>query len=186
MPHAYKTEEELRRAIEKRLRAWQIPYEREVNVGVGNLRADIVTSDTVIEIKRVLTRSEIYQAKGQGLSYCTHLNRSRLVIIGQAPVQQSAYIQSLNIRSAVTEPHVQIVFLDREPWKLNPSRRDINRLRRASSPGNVRRTSSLTQTRAVLALVGLIALIFVAFNLDWIYDVGFPRFIQWLHFITEK
>lgn len=62
--NTFSDEESIRLAVEYRLRQWGIAYEREVSVGVGQLRADIVTADTVIEVKKTLGRSGIYQAKG--------------------------------------------------------------------------------------------------------------------------
>jgi len=114
-------EESVCQVVARHLRDRRIPYEREVEVGAGGLRADFVTPDSVIEVKRVLGRVEIYQAVGQGQTYCRYLQRAKLIVIGQAPKQLAAYQQAQSIRAAVEAPGLQIIFIDREPWQLKSS-----------------------------------------------------------------
>ena len=54
--------------VYKKLKEWGKAPELEKTTPKGG-RADIVTPDTVYEVKRTLTDEKIYQALGQGYSY---------------------------------------------------------------------------------------------------------------------
>jgi hypothetical protein len=77
----------------KVLLANKIKAKRQVVVGSG--RADIVTDEAVIEIKKVLDRQSIQQAVGQAIIYNRILKRKEIWIVGQMPSDwkdiQSAY-----------------------------------------------------------------------------------------------
>jgi hypothetical protein len=160
MPN-FTDEESVCQVVARHLRDRRIPYEREVEVGAGGLRADFVTPDSVIEVKRVLGRAEIYQAVGQGQTYCRYLHRAKLIVIGQAPKQLTAYQQAQSIRAAVEAPGLQIIFIDRELWELKSSgfrlglpARSRTRFQRRSHRRAVR---SSWQIGSVLCLFGLLA-----------------------------
>lgn len=59
-----------------------IPYQREVKNACG--RADIVTADTVYEVKLDLTRPVLFKAMGQVTMYAAALGKPRRVVIGRA------------------------------------------------------------------------------------------------------
>ncbi|QYO62118.1 hypothetical protein [Leptolyngbya sp. 7M] len=63
-----KQEADIRQYIETWLKQQGISFEREVVCGNG-VRADLVTPDMVIEIKKYLNRGAMYQAHGQGVAY---------------------------------------------------------------------------------------------------------------------
>lgn len=58
-----------------------IAYERQVRTPAGV--ADVVTSQTVYEVKLDLTRSALFKAVGQVTLYAAALKRPRRVIIGR-------------------------------------------------------------------------------------------------------
>jgi|GEM_PF-1391685 len=62
-----------------------IPYRSEVVVSESDGRADIVTDDAVIELKKTLTRDSINSAVGQALSYNATLQREKVIILGCKP-----------------------------------------------------------------------------------------------------
>jgi hypothetical protein len=60
-----------------------ISYERQVSTGWG--RADVVTDDTVYEVKLDLTQSVLFKAIGQVTLYAAALKKPRRVIWGRMP-----------------------------------------------------------------------------------------------------
>lgn len=111
-------EEDIRQYIEARLKQKGVAFEREVACGNG-IRADLVTADTVIEIKRRLNRGALYQAYGQGVAYQKLLKKPKLLIIGLAPSSESKYQEAQRIAENVRTESVEIVFIDRDPrWGL--------------------------------------------------------------------
>jgi hypothetical protein len=89
----FSTEEDLETHCMEVLAASRIKAQRQVVVGTG--RADIVTDQAVIEIKKVLDRQSIQQAVGQAVIYNRILKRKEIWIVGQIPSDwkeiQSAY-----------------------------------------------------------------------------------------------
>ena len=111
-------EEDIRQYIEARLKQQGVAFEREVACGNG-IRADLVTPDTVIEIKRRLNRGTLYQAYGQGVAYQKLLNKPKLLIIGLAPTSEAKYQEAQRIAENVRAESVEVVFIDRDPnWGL--------------------------------------------------------------------
>jgi hypothetical protein len=111
-------EEDIRRYIEAWLKQQGISTEREVTCGNG-VRADLVTPDTVIEIKKQLNRGSIYQAYGQGVAYQNLLKKPKLMIIGFAPASETRYQEAQRIAENVQTENVQVVFIDKDPqWGL--------------------------------------------------------------------
>jgi len=115
---SFQQEEEIRQYIEARLKQQGVAVQREVACGNG-IRADLVTSDRVIEIKRQLNRGAIYQAYGQGVAYQKLLNKPKLLIIGLAPSSESKYQEAQRIAENVRTESVEVVFIDKDPdWGL--------------------------------------------------------------------
>lgn len=113
-----KQEQDIRNYIEAWLKQQGILADREVVCGNG-IRADLVTPDTVIEIKKQLNRGAIYQAYGQGVAYQKLLNKPKLLIIGLAPASEPKYQEAQRIAENIRTDTVQVVFIDRDPkWGL--------------------------------------------------------------------
>lgn len=111
-------EEDIRQYIEARLNQQGVAFEREVACGNG-IRADLVTPDMVIEIKRRLNRGTLYQAYGQGVAYQKLLNKPKLLIIGLAPTSEAKYQEAQRIAENVRAESVEVVFIDKDPnWGL--------------------------------------------------------------------
>lgn len=111
-------EEDIRQYIEARLQQKGIKTQREVACGNG-IRADLVTSDMVIEVKRRLNRGAIYQAYGQGVAYQKLLKKPKLLIIGLAPASESKYQEAQRIAENIRTKGVEVVFIDKDPsWGI--------------------------------------------------------------------
>lgn len=111
-------EEDIRQYIEARLKQKGVSTEREVACGNG-IRADLVTPNMVIEIKRQLNRGAIYQAYGQGVAYQKLLKKPKLLIIGLAPVSESKYQEAQRIAENIRTRDVEVVFIDKDPnWGI--------------------------------------------------------------------
>ncbi len=107
-------EADIRDHVEFWLKQQGIAVEREVSCGNG-IRADLVTPDMVIEVKKYLNRGTIYQAHGQGIAYQKHLNKPKLLIIGFAPASETRYQEAQRIAENIRTEGVEIVFLDKDP-----------------------------------------------------------------------
>lgn len=108
--------------------------EREVVCGNG-IRADLVTTDTVIEVKKYLNRGALYQAYGQGVAYQKQLNKPKLLIIGLAPVSEAKYQEAQRIAENIRNDGVEVVFLDKDPvWA---SALTLSAAETSSSPGRL-------------------------------------------------
>lgn len=107
-------EEDIRTHIEAWLRQQGVSVEREVVCGNG-IRADLVTPDTVIEVKKYLNRGALYQAHGQGAAYQKLLKKPKLLIIGLAPVTAAKYQEAQRIAENIRTDAVDVVFLDKDP-----------------------------------------------------------------------
>ena len=84
------------------------------------VRADIVTDDAVIELKKVLNRDGIYQAVGQAMTYQKHFRRPLLWIVGQMPSSPAERATALTVAKAVSGNGVRVSFIEQDPfWQLN-------------------------------------------------------------------
>lgn len=111
-------EEELCTRIEAWLKQKGIAVQREVVCGNG-IRADLVTPDTVIEVKTYLNRGNLYQAHGQGTTYQKLLNKPKLMIIGLAPTSDAKYREAQRIAENIRSKTVEVIFLDKDPrWAV--------------------------------------------------------------------
>ncbi|MFM7425607.1 MAG: hypothetical protein ACKO7W_11545 [Elainella sp.] len=106
-------EREIQDHIYQKLLQWGESAQLEVSVPGG--RADIVTSDTVYEVKRELDREAIYQAAGQGSGYAGHLGKPNIVVIGLAPSSSKREAALSAKRSAEGTANLQVVFIDEDP-----------------------------------------------------------------------
>lgn len=114
----FNREEDIRNCVEAWLKQQNIPVEREVSCGNG-IRADLVTPDTVIEVKKYLNRGAIYQAHGQGVTYQKHLSKPKLLIIGLAPTSATRYQEAQRIAENIQREGVEVVFIDKDPkWAI--------------------------------------------------------------------
>lgn len=112
-----KREEDIRNHIEAWLKQQGISVDREVTCGNG-IRADLVTPDTVIEIKKQLNRGAIYQAHGQGVAYQKLLNKPKLLIVGLAPPSEVKYQEAQRIAENIRTEGVEVIFIDKDPkWE---------------------------------------------------------------------
>lgn len=107
-------EEDIRTHIEAWLKQQGVSVEREVVCGNG-IRADLVTPDTVIEVKKYLNRGALYQAHGQGAAYQKLLKKPKLLIIGLAPITEAKYQEAQRIAENIRTDVVEVVFLDKDP-----------------------------------------------------------------------
>jgi hypothetical protein len=115
----FQTEKEVQDYIKAWLSQQGVSCEDEVVCSPNGIRADIVTPDAVIEVKKYLDREAIYQAKGQGLTYRRLLNRPKLLIMGLAPKSPDSFEQAQRIAEDVQTPDVEVIFIDKDPgWGL--------------------------------------------------------------------
>lgn len=110
-------EEDIRTHIEAWLKQQGVSVEREVVCGNG-IRADLVTPDTVIEVKKYLNRGALYQAHGQGAAYQKLLKKPKLLIIGLAPTTEAKYQEAQRIAENIRTDAVEVVFLDKDPKRV--------------------------------------------------------------------
>jgi hypothetical protein len=94
-------------------------------VWVGGIRADIVTPDAVIELKKVLDRDSLYQALGQAHAYNASLHRSQIWLVGQSPADPFTRAQAEKIaREIERNDRVRVSFVDQDEfWQLEESAR---------------------------------------------------------------
>lgn len=114
-------------------------------IGVGNgVVFDLVAGDTVYEVKKELKRSELYQAKGQGLTYAGILGKRRVVVVGQLPEDDEERKSALNIAENITlAGYVKVSFIELDPfWGIAPP-----------SP-----TTILVRVAAAILIIGLLVL----------------------------
>jgi hypothetical protein len=87
-------EADLEYALARRLRAFGIrPVEHQVRTAAGI--ADVVTPDTVYEVKLRLTRVSLFQAVGQVSVYARELERPRRVIAGRWTPETDSLVPSI-------------------------------------------------------------------------------------------
>jgi hypothetical protein len=171
-----KQEEDIRNYIEARLKQQGISTEREVVCGNG-IRADLVTPDTVIEIKKQLNRGAIYQAHGQGVTYQKLLNKPKLLIIGLAPPSESKYQAAQRIAENIRTDGVEVVFLDKDlQWGLSTSTAPPKRTvqlpfetsSEAADKAPVERSKSDAEPKQLLAIKDMWVLILLILLFLWI------------------
>ncbi|MCU0548689.1 MAG: hypothetical protein MUC48_05010 [Leptolyngbya sp. Prado105] len=88
----------------------------ESEVWVGKLRADIVTADSVYELKKVLDRTSIYQALGQATAYNRVLKRKYIRIVGQAPISPTELQQAMTIAKEISTSQIEVSFVEHDPF----------------------------------------------------------------------
>jgi hypothetical protein len=107
-------EKQLQQFISQYLSSLGIPHEVEYWGSEKAIRADIITQDTVIEVKTFLTRPNIYKAYGQVQAYAKELQKPFCKILGLPPLYSSAKSVEATHRLAkrLNDSRVQIIFLD--------------------------------------------------------------------------
>jgi hypothetical protein len=92
-------------------------------VWCDGIRADIVTPDAVVELKKVLDREALYQAFGQATAYNQKLKRNQIWIVGQYPKDSTAKEQAIKIAKEIEkDSKVLISFVDDDEfWTVNHS-----------------------------------------------------------------
>jgi hypothetical protein len=89
----------------------------------GSIRADIVTSTAVIELKKVLNREALYQALGQAKAYQNNLGKKEIWIVGQYPQSSTEKEQAIKIARELEKDETVIVSFidDDEFWTVKNS-----------------------------------------------------------------
>jgi hypothetical protein len=112
MALGFDKERELQRYIATALTMQGYDVKIEVPV-IEGLRADIVTTNTVVEVKFRLTRESLFAAVGQAVTYQHYLRKRQVVIIGCQvdcaetikyfraiqPVVKTIHLQARHLRS---------------------------------------------------------------------------------------
>ena len=88
----------------------------QAEVWTNGIRADIVTDDSVYELKKVLTREAIYQAFGQASAYNQTLKRRYICIVGQSPNHPAEFEQAVHIAKAISTATVRVSFIDHDSF----------------------------------------------------------------------
>lgn len=118
----FNTEKELQEYCYEVLKYRGIDYQAEVSVSERDGRADIVTADAVIELKKILTRESIHSAVGQALSYNATLQREKVIIMGCKPATDEALNSALVAIRLHTKAHPNLLYIkfweDSEFWHL--------------------------------------------------------------------
>lgn len=85
-------------------------------VWCGGLRADIVIDRAVIELKKTLTRDNIFQAVGQGERYQKRLRKDELWIVGQMPKDYESAKSALHTARELAKEGIRVSFIDRDAY----------------------------------------------------------------------
>jgi len=93
-------------------------------VWCDGIRADLVTSEAVIELKKVLNRDSLYQALGQASAYNQELKRNQIWIVGQYPTDSTSKQQAIKIATEIEKnAKVTVSFIDDDEfWNEYTSR----------------------------------------------------------------
>jgi len=165
-------ERDLQNYLAKCLRKKRIKVQLEVKCRGG--RADIVTPSTIYEVKKWLTRSEIYQAKGQLECYRNSLKGfgGRLkkgVVIGFMPNRNSEEIKAAQTTAWFVSQNsdIEVVFVNQtEEWFPSQSKKwqryiPLERLKLSLNLGDALRKANLGKFGDIVIAAG-IALILLA------------------------
>lgn len=133
-----------------------IPAQAEVWTKSG-IRADLVTDDAVIEIKKVLTREAIWQASGQAQAYQRDLQRPLVWIVGQLPTDRAAQATARTIAQVVAQDGCRVSFIEEDPFWQDTRRNWLNfgslRPISAETVTDLPRSSALVEVGKLLAVV---------------------------------
>jgi hypothetical protein len=117
----YWVERDLQLLIQKRLERWWFlaaPDEVIIKTLSTNRRIDISTWLTVYEVKKWLTRDNIFHAVAQTELYTFYgprllwLLRKRRVVVGLAPTEPSEYEQAARVARDFRRMGVEVIFLN--------------------------------------------------------------------------
>lgn len=117
----YWAERDLQLLIQKRLQRWWFlaaPDEVRVKTPASTRRIDISTWLTVYEVKKWLTRDNIFHAVAQTELYTFYgprllwLLRKRRVVVGLAPTDPSEYEQAARVARDFRRMGIEVIFLN--------------------------------------------------------------------------
>ncbi|MBE9182450.1 hypothetical protein IQ268_28275 [Oculatella sp. LEGE 06141] len=112
----FSTEKELQNYCLRVLRSKGIQCSEEVEC--GDIRADIVIPQAVIELKKVLNREGIYQALGQATAYNRHLKRPEIWLVGQRPIAVQERAQAERLAQEIEQDRsITVSFIDDPFWE---------------------------------------------------------------------
>ncbi|NJL22990.1 MAG: hypothetical protein HC895_22675 [Leptolyngbyaceae cyanobacterium SM1_3_5] len=94
-------------------------------VWCNGLRADIVIDRAVIELKKTLTRDNIFQAVGQGERYQKRLRKEELWIVGQLPKDSESARSALHTARELAKEGIRVSFVDRDVYWQEREPNDI-------------------------------------------------------------
>ena len=105
------------------LKAQGIEFDYEHRTETGH-RADLLVGNTVVEFKKYLYVSKIYEARGQAEHYAEAFGFENILIVGVTPNSETAAAAAQNLADAIhsNSKRVEIMFIDRDP-KYCPPRR---------------------------------------------------------------
>lgn len=77
-------------------------------------RADVVMGDTVIEFKRYLSTSKIYQARGQAENYSDAFGCKKIWLVGCLPQSHKAADAAIRLANSIhtNTDRVRVIFID--------------------------------------------------------------------------
>ena len=145
------------------LRSKGIPAQAEV--WCGNVRADIVTDRAVMELKKVLDRSAIYQAYGQAMVYQKFLNKAEVWLVGQTPNDPTERATAFTVAKEISAHNVKVSFIESDFfWRMGSTALPIS--------FDILKRLNLSYQSAVILLAIFTALIFSSFDLFQHWFVG--------------
>lgn len=106
------SESYLVRLLERKLTHDGISFALEQTCGDSSIRADVVTQNAVIEFKRELDRSKLYQARGQAETYAALLGKSQVIVVGRAPSSETEELRARRIAEDLKNAGCHVVFAD--------------------------------------------------------------------------
>ena len=81
--------------------------------------ADIVSGNTVYELKKILDYDNLYKAKGQGEMYAQLLGLQRVVLAGYLPESDREREKAQRLADQFRAVGIEVSFLDEDPfWEL--------------------------------------------------------------------
>ena len=123
------TERALQSYICQRLSQSRIDYKTEVIYPGTDKKADVVTNNTIIEVKKYLTCDAIRQAYSQDELYQKLLVKPRAILMGLSHPDAAMTEEALALKKDIDPKVLTVVFIDRDPrWSLNSAPSAIEEL----------------------------------------------------------
>ncbi|NET38072.1 MAG: hypothetical protein F6K19_39755 [Cyanothece sp. SIO1E1] len=105
-------EEDVRQTVLRWLSHQGETSRTEVQGGGG--RADILTSTYIIECKKIASRSNIFQALGQAVTYQQSYPQHKLMLIGVAPKSPKGYKAASNAAQRARSAGIEVIFINQD------------------------------------------------------------------------